>query len=226
MIERVHEHLLGELKQNTRTDTVFVLTAILLNLMVLGVNSAVGSMDGMTPVSELDLSEGNHTLYVEVREHDGGWFPVGGRTVTIDYSQPPRVEGIRSEETGTNGGWMWHIPSGSIDVRYRLDDGGYEGWAVTPQESSTQAIQTSVMFIFILVSLVVNFAVIFGLMKGKRMRLVLLAGLLRMYKDKEVEAYYDQSMLASYSVRYHVFVFVIVFLGLVSIAVPLLIRYL
>ena len=226
MIERVHEHLLGELKQNTRTDIVFVLTAILLNLLVLGVNSAVGSMEDMTPVSEVDLSEGSHTLYVEVREHDGGWLPAGRGTVTIDFSEPPNAEGIRSENTGTNGGWMWYIPSRSIDVRYRLDNGGYEGWAITPQEDSTQAIQTSVMFVFILVSVVVNVAVIIGLMKGKRMRLVLLAGLLRMYRDKEVEAYYDQSLLASYSIRYHVFVFVIVFLGLVSIVVPLLVRYL
>ena len=43
MIERVHEHLLGELSTNTRTDTIFVITAILLNLVTLGVNSVVAS---------------------------------------------------------------------------------------------------------------------------------------------------------------------------------------
>jgi len=43
MIERVHEHIITELQQNTRTDTVFVLTAILLNLLALGINSAVAS---------------------------------------------------------------------------------------------------------------------------------------------------------------------------------------
>jgi len=43
MIERVHEHIITELQQNTRTDTVFVLTAILLNLLTLGINSAVAS---------------------------------------------------------------------------------------------------------------------------------------------------------------------------------------
>ena len=43
MIERVHEHIIAELQQNTRTDTVFILTAILLNLLALGVNSAVAS---------------------------------------------------------------------------------------------------------------------------------------------------------------------------------------
>jgi hypothetical protein len=43
MIEKVHDHLMQELTTNTRTDTVFVLTAILLNMLTLGVNSAVAS---------------------------------------------------------------------------------------------------------------------------------------------------------------------------------------
>lgn len=43
MIERVHEHILGELNTNTRTDTIFVLTAIILNLITLGINSGMAS---------------------------------------------------------------------------------------------------------------------------------------------------------------------------------------
>ena len=43
MIQRVHEHIIMELQQNTRTDTIFILTAILLNLITLGINSAVAS---------------------------------------------------------------------------------------------------------------------------------------------------------------------------------------
>ena len=43
MIQRVHEHIITELQQNARTDTIFILTAILLNLIALGVNSAVAS---------------------------------------------------------------------------------------------------------------------------------------------------------------------------------------
>ena len=43
MIERVHEHIINELQQNARTDTVFILTAILLNLLTLGINSGVAS---------------------------------------------------------------------------------------------------------------------------------------------------------------------------------------
>jgi len=41
MIERVHEHIIAELQQNTRTDTIFILTAVILNLLALGVNSGV-----------------------------------------------------------------------------------------------------------------------------------------------------------------------------------------
>ena len=51
MIERVHEHIITELQQNTRTDTIFILTAILLNLLALGINSAVAAgsnRDGTT----------------------------------------------------------------------------------------------------------------------------------------------------------------------------------
>jgi hypothetical protein len=46
MIERVHEHLIGELNTNTRTDTIFVLTAIILNLITLGINSGLASSGG------------------------------------------------------------------------------------------------------------------------------------------------------------------------------------
>ena len=45
MLERVHQHIIDELQQNTRTDTVFVLTAIFLNLLTLAINSAVAAGD-------------------------------------------------------------------------------------------------------------------------------------------------------------------------------------
>jgi hypothetical protein len=43
MIQRVHEHIIAELQQNTRTDTIFIITAIVLNLLSLGINSGVAS---------------------------------------------------------------------------------------------------------------------------------------------------------------------------------------
>lgn len=47
MIEYVHKHIISELQQNTRTDIIFIITAILLNLLSLGINSAMaeGSRD-------------------------------------------------------------------------------------------------------------------------------------------------------------------------------------
>lgn len=41
MIEYVHRHITSELQQNTRTDIIFIITAILLNLLALGINSAM-----------------------------------------------------------------------------------------------------------------------------------------------------------------------------------------
>lgn len=43
MLTQVHEHIVSELQQNARTDTIFVVTAIAFNLIVLAVNSAVAS---------------------------------------------------------------------------------------------------------------------------------------------------------------------------------------
>jgi len=45
MIQRVHEHIISELGANTRTDTIFVLTAIFINLITLGINSGIASSE-------------------------------------------------------------------------------------------------------------------------------------------------------------------------------------
>ena len=45
MIEKLHDHILEELKTNTRTDIIFILTAISLNLITLAINSAVAQSD-------------------------------------------------------------------------------------------------------------------------------------------------------------------------------------
>jgi len=41
MIEHVHTHITSELQQNTKTDTIFILTAIVLNLITLAINSGL-----------------------------------------------------------------------------------------------------------------------------------------------------------------------------------------
>jgi len=133
MIERVHQHIITELQQNARTDTVFVITAIFLNLIALGVNSGIAS--------------GNE-----------------GVTTTI------------------------------------------------------------VMFTFVSLVIVVNFVAEVGLIRGRQMRIKLLEGLLRMYKDQGVEGYYDPSLLANYNVRYNLFMLAVLFTGLVAIIVPFIVR--
>jgi hypothetical protein len=41
MLHEIHGHMVGELQQNARTDTVFVIAAVLFNLVVLGINWGV-----------------------------------------------------------------------------------------------------------------------------------------------------------------------------------------
>lgn len=41
MLEQLHHQITSELQQNTRTDTIFILTAIVLNLIALSVNSSI-----------------------------------------------------------------------------------------------------------------------------------------------------------------------------------------
>ena len=41
MLEQVHSQITSELQQNTKTDTIFILAAILLNLITLSVNAGM-----------------------------------------------------------------------------------------------------------------------------------------------------------------------------------------
>jgi len=134
MIEQVHNHIVSELQQNARTDTIFILTAIFLNLISLGVNSAIAT----------------------------------------------------NSRTDTN--------------------------------------LFIVMFVLVALVLVVNFIVIFGLLRGKQTRYKLINGLLKMYKDQNVDGYYDSTLLLNYNVRYNLFIFAVVFTGIVAIAIPFIVR--
>ena len=41
MLKEIHSHMVNELQQNSRTDTIFVIAAVLFNLVVLGINWGV-----------------------------------------------------------------------------------------------------------------------------------------------------------------------------------------
>lgn len=43
MLGNMHQHIVEELQQSARTDTVFVVTAVIFNLVVLAVNAGVAS---------------------------------------------------------------------------------------------------------------------------------------------------------------------------------------
>lgn len=61
MLQQVHEHIVGELDRGSRTDTIFVVTAIVFNLIVLAINSGVaasaasGDIGGLSTAPDLIL---------------------------------------------------------------------------------------------------------------------------------------------------------------------------
>lgn len=134
MIEHVHQHITSELQQNTRTDTIFILTSILLNLITLAINSGLA------------------------------------------------------------------------------------------ENSRTDTSQLVVMFIFVILIVVVNIVVIFGLLKGRQTRSKLINGLLKMYKDQDVDKYYDETLVSNYNVRYNLFILVVITTGIIAVLVPFIVR--
>jgi len=134
MIKQVHKHIISELQQNTHTDIIFIITAIFLNLVALGINSAMA-----------DSSREETDIFI-------------------------------------------------------------------------------VMFIIVALVLVVNIIVITGLLKGKQTRAKLIGGLIRMYEDQNVSGYYDKSLLVNYNTRYNLFILTVVFIGIIAIAIPFIVR--
>lgn len=43
MLHEIHDHINQEVRINTRTDTIFVVTAIVFNFIILGINSALAN---------------------------------------------------------------------------------------------------------------------------------------------------------------------------------------
>jgi len=43
MLDKVHDHIVSELGQSSRTDTIFVVTTVIFNLIVLGINTGVSA---------------------------------------------------------------------------------------------------------------------------------------------------------------------------------------
>ena len=140
MLKEVHDHITNELTQSARTDTIFVITAIVFNLVVLGINSGIASS------------------------------------------------------------------------------------ANNPYDTDSNLSQDILLVVFMILLLLVNGIAIIALSVGKQTRQKLLNGLVEMYKDNEVDKYYDLTLLGNYNVRYLLFTVVILCLGITAVVVPLIIR--
>ncbi|MCY4530673.1 MAG: hypothetical protein OXD46_16805 [Chloroflexi bacterium] len=145
MLGQVHDHIVRELGESSRTDTIFVLTAIVFNLIVLAVNSGIS-------------------------------------TAAI------------AEETSAG---VDSISTATYDV---------------------------LLAVFILMTVLLNIVAVVALVLGRRNRGILLGGLVAMYRDNDVDRYYDPSLMSNYGVRYLLFGGVIATLGLTAIVVPIIIR--
>ena len=137
MLKEVHEHILSELQQSSRTDTIFVVSAVIFNLVVLGINWGVAAPD-------------------------------------------------RNQ-----------IHQASDDI---------------------------ILSMLIAATILINIFVVRALLTGRDTRKKLLRGLVGMYKDNNVEKYYDESLLNAYGFRYKLFVAVLLILAVIAIFVPLLMR--
>jgi hypothetical protein len=128
MINKVHEHILDELRINAKSDTVFILSAIIIN-------------------------------------------------------------------TAT---WLINTLFATIDDDYKLVR----------------------MFIIVAMTITICLASEIGLIKGRQASKKLLNGLIEMYKDNNLEKYYDATLLYHYKIRYNLFMIVIIAAGLISIITP------
>lgn len=129
MIDKVHKHILEELKINAKADTGYILVSVILNLMTLAINSAISGSSSQNMITKL---------------------------------------------------------------------------------------------IFILLTATLSIAAEVGLIKGRKASKKLIKGLIKMYKDNIVDAYYDASLLDHYKSRYNLFMLIIFGTALVAIVVPLI----
>ncbi len=79
---------------------------------------------GLTFIPSADLTEGNHTLYVQEQDSAGNWSKSGFFTTRIDITPPsPPVFTSKIYQNNLRPTWSWESGGGgSGNYRYRLDD--------------------------------------------------------------------------------------------------------
>ncbi len=138
MLQQAHDHIVKELSDTSRTDAIFLLTAIVFNLVVLAINASVS------------------------------------------------------------------IAAAEENAAYTYD---------------------LVLTVFIVLTVLLNVLAVGALILGRRTRQMLLAGLVAMYTDHDVDKYYDPSLLSNYGMRYALFTGIIVTLAVTAIIIPAIIRF-
>lgn len=136
MLERLHEHVVNELGQSSRTDTIFVVVAVIFNLIALGVNSSIASSNSYNRSADNDI----------------------------------------------------------------------------------------ILVIMIVMTILVNTISILGLIVGRGTRQRLLTGLIAMYRDNQIDQYYDTGLVLNYGKRYTLFGAIIIVLAVTAILVPVILR--
>ena len=82
-----------------------------------------------------------------------------------------------------------------------------------------------ILAVFIVMTVCLNVLAVAALALGGRTRQMLLSGLVAMYRDNDVDKYYDPALISNYRVRYLLFTGTIVTLAITAITVPLIIRF-
>lgn len=139
MLDRLHEHISQELNVNTRTDTIFVVTGIIFNFIMLAIS--------------------------------------------------------------------WPLAFAAIE-------------GTGESEGTTLLI---LLIITMALAFLINSIAVIGLLTGRATRAKLMHGLVAMYKDADVDKYYDESLVANYMRRYVLFVAILGLLGLMTILIPLVV---
>ena len=99
-------------------------------------------------------------------------------------------------------------------------------WGVAEPDRNQvhQASDDIILSMLIAATVLINLFVVRALLTGRETRQKFLHGLVTMYKDNNVEEYYDDSLLSTYGFRDKLFVAVVLILAVIAIFVPLMMR--
>ena len=84
-------------------------------------------------------------------------------------------------------------------------------------------VSMAVLVVTMALVLTVNWVAFSGLRKGREVKIKLLNGLMKMYRDEKVEEYYDISLLDAYKARFIQYLIGVFATGIASILVPIII---